>query len=144
MDRTAVRSRRVSSTQAFMARMSRRSEISTGDGLTLGGGTSCLGGAGLATHCLVLGFLVGNFLGAADTFGAGFWVLDFLLMLVTGAFLGASVTSVGVSLEEGEGWVLEHDPHRARGSTHPRGSAAQLTVGVVWAPCDLPRRVHRL
>ena len=92
-----MRSRRVSSTQAFMGRVS-RSEISTGDGLTVGGGTSCLVGAGLAAHSLVLAFLVGAFLGAADTFGAGFLVLAFLLARITGAFLGASVISVGVVL----------------------------------------------
>jgi hypothetical protein len=55
----AVSSRRVSSIQAFIGRVSRRSEISfTGDGLAVGGSTSCLGGIGLATHCLVLAFVV--------------------------------------------------------------------------------------
>jgi hypothetical protein len=102
----AVGSRRVSSTQAFMGRVSRRSEISsTGDGL-IEGGTSCLGGAGLATHSLVLAFVVGAFLGAADTFGAGFLLLAFLLVLFTGAFLGAAVTSVGVGLGGEAGWAL--------------------------------------
>ena len=63
--------------------MSRRSEISSkGDGLTVGGGTSCSDGVGLATHCLVLAFcLVEAFLGAADTFGAGFVLMAFLLVL---------------------------------------------------------------
>jgi hypothetical protein len=47
-----------------MGRVSRRSEIpSKGDGLAVGGDTSCLGGMGVATHCLVLAFLVGTFWG---------------------------------------------------------------------------------
>jgi hypothetical protein len=110
----AVRSRRVSSTHAFMGRVSRRSEFSsTGDGLTVGGCTSCLDGADLATHCLVLAFLFGTFLGAADTFGAVFLLLAFLLVFFTGAFLWASVTSVGVGLEGGAVWALAIGPPRS-------------------------------
>ena len=78
-------------------------EISKGDGFAAGDGTSCWGEVGLATHCVVLAFL-----GAADTFGAGFLLLAFLLVHVTGAFLGASVTSVGV----GAGWALATRPPR--------------------------------
>jgi hypothetical protein len=107
-----VRSRRVSSIQAFIGKVSRRSEISsTGDGLAVGGGTSCLGGVGLPTHCLVLAFVVGAFSGAADTFGAGFLLLAFFLFLVSGAFLGASITFVGVGL--GAGWTLATRPPRS-------------------------------
>ena len=63
-DGTAARSRRVSSTQASIGRVSRRSQISKGDGLTVSSGTSCSDGMGLATHCLVVAFcLVGAFLG---------------------------------------------------------------------------------
>jgi hypothetical protein len=46
----------------------------------------------------MLAFVVGAFLGAADTFGAGFLLLPILLVLLNGAFLGAEVTSVGVGL----------------------------------------------
>jgi hypothetical protein len=92
-----VRSRRVSSTQASIRRVSRRSEFpSKGEGLAVGGDTICLGGMGVVMHSLVLAFLVGGFLGAAETFGAGFLLLVFLLVLFTAAFLGASVISVGV------------------------------------------------
>jgi hypothetical protein len=109
-----VRSRRVSSIQASIGRVSRRSEISpTGDELAVGGSTSCLGGVDLATHCLVLVFVVGAFLGAADTFGAGFMLLAFLLVLVTGAFLGASMTFIGVGLGAEGGWALETRPPRS-------------------------------
>ena len=70
-------------------------------------------GAGLVTHRLVLTFVVGAFLGAADTFAAGFLLLAFLLVLVTGAFLGASVAFVGVGLEGGAGWALATRPPRS-------------------------------
>ena len=61
-----------------MGRVSMTSEISsTGDGLTVGGSTSCLDGAGLVTHCFMLAFLFGAFLGATDNFRAGFLLLDF-------------------------------------------------------------------
>jgi hypothetical protein len=76
----AVRSQRVNSTQAFMGRVSNRSEISTGDGLT-GFGTSSLWGCGLATYSLVLAFVVGAFLGDAGPCGAGFLLLAFLLVI---------------------------------------------------------------
>ena len=79
----------------------------------MGGGTSCLDGAGLVAHCLVLTFVIGAFLGAAYTFGAGFLILAFLLVLVTGAFLGSSVTSVGVGMDGGAGWALATRPPRS-------------------------------
>jgi hypothetical protein len=47
----------------------------------VGGDTSCLGGMGVATHCLVLALL-----GAAGTSGAGFLFLAFRLVFVAGAF----------------------------------------------------------
>jgi hypothetical protein len=62
-----------------------------------------LGGVNLATQCLVLDFVIGAFLGAAETFGAGFLLLAFLLVLFTAVFLGAAVTSVGVSFGAGAG-----------------------------------------
>jgi hypothetical protein len=46
------------------------------------------GGFGYALNCA--GLFIGAFLGDANTFGAGFLLLAFLLVLVTGAFLGAS------------------------------------------------------
>jgi hypothetical protein len=138
-----VRSRRVSSTQASMGRMSRSEIFSTGDGLTVGGGTSCLDGAYFATHYLVLAFVVGAFLGAADTFGAGFLVLAFLLVLVTGTFIGVSVTSVGLGLGADEGWALGKRPPRSTWFHPLRGSAYQLTAEVEWPPSELLRRVHR-
>ena len=71
-------------------------DLLQGDAITVGRGTSYLDGIGMATHSLVIAFLVEAFLGAADTFGGGFLHQAFLLVLVTGAFLGALVTSVGV------------------------------------------------
>ena len=109
----------------------------------MGGDTNCLDGAGLVRHCLLLTFVIGAFLGAAVTFGAGFLLLAFLLVLVTGAFLGASVITVGVGLRGGEGWALAIRPLGARGFTHLRGSAAQLTVGVEWALSGPLQRVRR-
>jgi hypothetical protein len=54
-----------------MRRESRRSEISsTGDGIAVDGCTSCLVGSSLATHSLVLAFVFGASLGAADNLGA--------------------------------------------------------------------------
>jgi hypothetical protein len=41
---------------------------------------------------LVLAFFALAFLGVADTFGAVFFLLAFLLVLVTRAFLGVSAT----------------------------------------------------
>jgi hypothetical protein len=109
-----VRSRRVSSIQASIGRVSRRSEISsTGDGFAVGGSTNCLGGVGLATHYLVLAFVIGAFLGAAETFGAGFLLLAFLLVLFTAAFLGASMTFIGEGLGAGAGWALATRPPRS-------------------------------
>jgi hypothetical protein len=109
-----VRSRRVSSIQASIGRVSKRSEISyTGDELAVGGSISSLGGVGLSTHWLVLAFVVGAFLGAADTFGAGFLLLAFLLVFVSGAFLGASMTFVGVGLGAGAGLALATRPPRS-------------------------------
>ena len=104
------------------------SEFSKGDALTVGEGTSCLGGVGFATHCLVLAFL-----GAADTFGASFLLLAFLLILVTGAYLGASVTSrSGFWVREQVGpW--QHDPLGARGSSHLRLSCSAWGRGRVGA-----------
>jgi hypothetical protein len=71
------------------------------------------GGAVLATHSLVLVFVVGAFLGAADTFGAGSLFLAFLLIFFTGAFLGAAVISVGVDFKRGECWALATRPPRS-------------------------------
>jgi hypothetical protein len=106
-DGTAVRSRRVSSTQASIGRVSRRSEIpSKGDGFAVGGDTSCLDRVGVATQYLVMAFLVGASLGAAGTFGAGFIFLALRLVFVAGAFLGASVTSVGVGFGRGADCAL--------------------------------------
>jgi hypothetical protein len=45
---------------------------------------------------LVLAFVVGVFLGAADTFGGGSLFLASLLVFFTGAFLGAAVVYIGV------------------------------------------------
>ena len=72
---------------------------------------------------LVLAFLVGVFLGAADTFGAGFLLLA-LLALVTGAFLGASVISVGVGLGGGAGWALATRPRSTWFQPSPRLSCS--------------------
>jgi hypothetical protein len=57
--------------------------------------------------------VVGAFLGAADTFGAGFLLLAFLLVVVSGAFLGTSMTFVGVGLGGGAGWALATRPPRS-------------------------------
>jgi hypothetical protein len=135
-----VRIRRVSSIQASIGGVSRRSEISTGDGLAVGGSTSCLGGVGLATHCLVLAFVVEAFLGAAETFGAGFLLLAFLLVLFTAAFLGAAVTSVGVG--GGEGWALATRPPRSTWF-HPSPRPSCSADGVEWAPSELLQRARR-
>jgi hypothetical protein len=80
-----------------MGRVSRRSEISKEDGLTVGRGTSYLDGIGLATQSVVLAFLVEAFLAAAVTSDTGvLHLVAFLLVLANGAFLEASVISVGV------------------------------------------------
>ena len=71
----------------------------------------------------MLAFLVGVFLGAADTLGAGFLHLAFFLVHVTGAFLGASVTSVGVGLGGERVGPWQHDRLKAGVSSHLRGSA---------------------
>jgi hypothetical protein len=109
-----MRSRLVGSIQSSIGRVSRRSEISsTGDGLDVGGSTNSLGGVGLATHCLVLAFVIGYLLGTAETFGAGFLLMVFLLVLFTAAFLGASMTLIGVGLGAGAGWAFETRPPRS-------------------------------
>ena len=110
---TAVRSRRVSSTQASIGRVSRRSKISRGDGFAAGDGTRCWEEVVLAKHFVVLAFLVGAFLEAVNTFGAGYLLLAFLLVLVTGAFLGASVISVGGGWGGETGWALATRPPRS-------------------------------
>jgi hypothetical protein len=136
-DGTAVRSRRVSSTQASMGRVSRRSEIpSKGDGLAVGGDTSCLGGMGAVMHCLVLAFLVGAFLGAAGTFDAGFLFLAFRLVFVAGAFLGAAVISVGVGFGRGADCALATRPPR---STWLQSSPRLICSGDGWARAGADR-----
>jgi hypothetical protein len=139
-----VRSRPGSSIQASIGRVSRRSEIfSTGDGLAAGGSINCLGGVGLATQCLEQPFVIGSFLGATETFGAGFLLLVFLLVLFTAAFLAASMTFIGVGLGAGAGWALAKRPPRSTWLRHLRGSAAQGTAEGERAPSGIVRRMRR-
>jgi hypothetical protein len=64
-------------------------------------------------HCLVMEFLVGDFLGAAGPFGAGFLLLAFRLVFVAGAFLGASVISEGLGFGRGADCALATRPPRS-------------------------------
>jgi hypothetical protein len=72
-----------------MGRVSRRSVISSGKGLGLGGGTSSLSLGFLAAHCALLAFcFVRTSLGAAATLGA-----DVLALAFSCASFGASATA---------------------------------------------------
>jgi hypothetical protein len=96
-DETDVRSRRFSSTHAWIGRTSRRSEISSRGEAGLWVGTTSLGVEGLAAvdwalaAAFFLGFTAAG-LGSAVALDSGFLGLAVLLVAVTVGFLGATVT----------------------------------------------------